>query len=188
MSRLRRTFFKAVVSQMPASLSLLLPSAQTTQDRGIVLLNFWLRHHLKRQFRGQHLPTIVNVGHHESHAAIFFASPFEEASILVMDGYGDDAATSTFTGAGNRLERQWHGRFFDSLGMIYTLITRYLGFQPFEEGTVMALAACGDKTFVGGMRDIVRLEEEGRFSINMDYWTERLRRRWDSRLLSGMMG
>jgi carbamoyltransferase len=170
MSRLRRTVLKAVVGRMPASLSLLLPSAQTTQDRGIVLLNFWLRYNLKRQFRDQRLPAIVNVGHHESHAAIFFASPFEEASVLVMDGYGDDAATSAFTGAGNRLERQWHGRFFDSLGMIYTLITRYLGFQLFEEGTVMALAACGDTTYTDDMRKVVRLEPAGRFSINMDYF------------------
>ena len=170
MSRLRRTVLKAVVGRMPASLSLLLPSAQPTQDRGIVLLNFWLRYNLKRQFRDQRLPAIVNVGHHESHAAIFFASPFEEASVLVMDGYGDDAATSAFTGAGNRLKRQWHGAFFDSLGMIYTLITRYLGFQLFEEGTVMALAACGDTTFTDDMRKVVRLEPAGRFSINMDYF------------------
>lgn len=171
MGRLRRTVFNAVVGRMPASLSLLLPSAQTTQDRGIVLLNFWLRYSLKRQFRGQRLPEIINVGHHESHAAIFFASPFEEASILVIDGYGDDAATSTFTGAGNRVERRWHGRFFDSIGMIYTLVTRFLGFHPFEEGTVMALAAYGDATYVAAMRDIVRLESEGRFSINMDYFS-----------------
>jgi carbamoyltransferase len=171
MSRLRRTVLKVVFGKLPASLSLVLQSTQTTQDRGIVLLNFWLRFNLKRQFRRQRMPPIINVGHHESHAAIFFVSPFDEASILVMDGYGDDAATSTFTGRGNRIERRWHGRFFDSLGMIYTLITRYLGFQVFEEGTVMALAACGDATLVKAMRDIVRLEPEGQFSINMDYFS-----------------
>src|SRR5262247_3340118 len=54
--------------------------------------------------------------------------------------------------------------------MIYTLITRYLGFQLFEEGTVMALAACGDTTFTDEMRKVVRLEPAGRFSINMDYF------------------
>ena len=171
MCRLRRTAFKAVFGRLPASLTLILPSAQTTQDRGIVHLNFSLRFNLKRKFRGVRLPEIVNVGHHESHAAIFFVSPFEEASILVIDGYGDDTATSTFTGAGNCIERQWHGRFFDSIGMIYTLVTRYLGFQPFEEGTVMALAACGDTTLVDRMRDIVRLEPAGRFSINMNYFS-----------------
>jgi carbamoyltransferase len=178
MRRLRRTVLKAVLGRLPASLSLLLPSTQTTQERGIVLLNFWLRYNLKRQFRGQRLPEILNVGHHESHAAIFFVSPFEEASILVIDGYGDDAATSTFTGVGNRVDRQWHGRFFDSIGMIYLLVTLYLGFHPFEEGTVMALAACGDTSLVDRMRDIVRLEPEGRFFINMDYFSHSPARAW----------
>ena len=106
MRRLRRTVRKAVFGNLPASLSLLLQATQTTQERGIVLLNFWLRFNLKYHFRRQRLPPIINVGHHESHAAIYFASPFEEASILVMDGYGDDAATSTFTGAGNRIEHK----------------------------------------------------------------------------------
>ena len=73
MGRLRRTVFKAVFGRLPGSLSLLLPSAQTTQDHSIVLLNFWLRHDLKRRFRGLRLPNIVNVGHHESHAAIFLS-------------------------------------------------------------------------------------------------------------------
>ena len=50
------------------------------------------------------LPPIVQVGHHDAHAAIFFASPFEEATVLVMDGYGDETATSAYIGSGNRLE------------------------------------------------------------------------------------
>jgi carbamoyltransferase len=60
---------------------------------------------------------------------------------------------------------------FDSLGMVYTLVTRHLGFEPFEEGTVMALAACGENTLVGKMRDIVRLQEEGHFTINKAYFS-----------------
>jgi carbamoyltransferase len=171
MSRMRRTAAQAVFGRLPGSLSLLLRAAQPVQDRNIVFLKSLLRYRLKRQFRNQRLPPIVDVGHHESHAAMYFVSPFEDASVLVMDGYGDHAATSTFTGMSNRLEHRWHGRFFDSLGMVYTIITRHLGFQLFEEGTVMALAACGDTTFVDSMRDIVRLEPEGRFSINMDYFS-----------------
>ena len=169
--RLRWTFASAIVRGLPGSLSLVLPSAHTTQDSGVVFLNHWLRQDLRKAFLDQRLPRIRNIGHHESHAAIFFASPFEEASVIVMDGYGDDAATSTFAGRGNKIARLWHGRFFDSLGMVYTLITKHLGFQPFEEGTVMALAACGGTGMVGKMRDIVRLEDGGRFSINMEYFS-----------------
>jgi carbamoyltransferase len=169
--RLRRTFAAALLRRFPGSLNLLRPSAHTTQDSGVAFLNFWLRRDLKRYFPGGPLPPIVNVGHHESHAALFFVSPFDDATVIVMDGYGDDAATSVFTGQGNHLQRHWHGRFFDSLGMVYTLITRHLGFEPFEEGTVMALAALGRDRFVDKMRQVVRLEPNGQFSINMHYFS-----------------
>ena len=169
--RLRRTFLKAVFGHPPSSLNLLRPSADTTNNTSLVALNFFLRRGFRRQFPGVRLPEIVNVGHHEAHAAIYFASRFDEASVLVMDGYGDDAATSTFVGKGNRLDRCWQGQFFDSIGMVYTLITQHLGFHAFEEGTVMALAACGEDTLVDKMRDIVRLQDDGTFAVNMAYFS-----------------
>jgi carbamoyltransferase len=167
--RLRRTFAQAVTARLPASLNLLWPAAHSLQDSGIVLLHPRLKLQLKWYFRGARIPKIVQVPHHDAHAAIFFVSPFEEATVLVMDGYGDECATSAYTGRGNKLERQWNLGFFDSLGMLYTCATTYLGFKPFEEGTVMALAACGGPTYLEKFRSIVRLEDEGRFSINRDY-------------------
>ena len=169
--RLKRTFGMALLRRFPLSLALALPSAHTTQDSGVMFLSFWLRRNLRQAFPNVALPEIVNIGHHESHAAMFLVSPFDDATIVVMDGYGDDAATSVFRGEGNTIERQWHGRFFDSLGVVYTLITCHLGFAPFEEGTVMALAAMGRDRYVERMRDIVRLEPDGRFSVNMSYFS-----------------
>jgi carbamoyltransferase len=104
-SRLRRTFLKAVFGHLPASLNLLRPAADTTNNTSLVALNYFLRRGLRRQFPAQRTPKIINVGHHESHAAIYFASPFDDATVLVMDGYGDNSATSVFTGEGGRLER-----------------------------------------------------------------------------------
>ena len=170
-SSLRKMFFKAVFAHPPASFNLLREAAHSTQSDSIVLLNFWLKYGLRRQFKQRRLPPLINVPHHHAHAAIYFASPFEEANVLVMDGYGDDAATSSYIGTGNQMKRTWHGDFFNSLGMVYTLVTCHLGFQPFEEGTVMALAAAGDDTYVARFRDTIRLEEDGRYRINMDYFT-----------------
>jgi carbamoyltransferase len=158
-----------VLGRLPASLTLLWPGAHAAQDSGIVLLPFWLTFNLRCAFGLARLPKIVQVGHHDAHAAIFFASPFEEAAVLVMDGYGDVSATSAYAGRGNRLECLWRGAFFDSLGMLYTLVTLHLGFRTFEEGTVMALAACGDDTYVEEFRELIRLEEGGQFSLNRDY-------------------
>jgi predicted NodU family carbamoyl transferase len=75
----------------------------------------------------------------------------------------------TYGGRGNRLECRWRGGFFDSLGMLYTLITRYLGFNHFEEGAVMALVAGGGDTYVAKFREVVRLRDGGQFSLNSDY-------------------
>jgi len=168
-AQLRRTFAKAVFGRLPASLMLLWPGAHAAQDSGIVLLPFWLKFNLRCMVGMARLPQIVNVGHHDAHAAIFFASPFEEAAVLVMDGYGDMSATSAYVGSSNQLKCLWRGAFFDSLGMLYTLVTRHLGFNTFEEGTVMALAACGDDPYVEKFRSLIRLEDGGLFSLNRDY-------------------
>ncbi len=169
--RLRRTFARAVFAGLPGSLNLIRDSAHPTQDGAVVVMNQCLRFGLRRYFPGQPRPPIVNVAHHDAHAAMFFVSPFEDATIIVMDGYGDETATSVHTGAQGRIEKHWHGSFFDSLGMVYTLVTRHLGFEVFEEGTVMALAALGSDRLVDRMRDVVRLEPDGRFSINKSYFS-----------------
>jgi predicted NodU family carbamoyl transferase len=58
---------------------------------------------------------------------------------------------------------------FDSLGMLYTAVTEHLGFKVFEEGTVMALAATGDKTCARKFRDLIRFGPDGEFSISKDF-------------------
>ena len=168
MKRIRRSIKDAVFANLPQSLNLLRNDAHRTHNTG--LFNVPLRLHLGLYSQGyaKH-PPIVQVGHHESHASIFFASPFEEASILVADGYGDDGATSVWTGRGNRIERQWSDNMFDSLGMIYTFVTEHLGFKFSEEGTVMAVAALGEPSYKEKFKDLIRLVPGGRITINKDY-------------------
>ena len=74
----------------------------------IVAIPMGLRWGLMWHF-GMHkkLLKIVQVRHHDSHAAIFFVSPFEEAAVLVMDGHGDETAQSAHIGSGNRVQRLW---------------------------------------------------------------------------------
>ncbi len=169
--RLRRTSFAAVLKRFPESLKLLPRAARPTQRDGMLMLNYRLRRSLRAQFPGQAIPAIHNVGHHDSHAAAFFVSPFEDATVLVMDGYGDDASTSVYTGQGNRLERHWHTGIFNSLGILYTFITHYLGFAGFsEEGKVMALAAFGDDSLVDRFRKLVHLTPDGQYALDMSYF------------------
>jgi carbamoyltransferase len=170
MKSLWRMMFSAVRDGLPTSLSLLPPSARPTQSTLIVTMPMGLRWGLLWHFGVKSkLPKIVQVRHHDAHAASFFVSPFEEATILVMDGYGDETAQSAYTGVGNRLERVSQTQIFDSLGMLYTAVTEHLGFKVFEEGTVMALAATGDKTCARKFRDLIRFGPDGEFSISRDF-------------------
>jgi carbamoyltransferase len=170
MRSLWRMMFGAVREGFPASLNLLPPSARPTQSTLVVTMPNGLRWGLLWHFGvGSKLPKIVQVRHHDAHAAAFFVSPFEEATILVMDGYGDETAQSTYLGTGNRVERVAQSHIFDSLGMLYTAVTEHLGFNYFEEGTVMALAATGEKTCAKTFADLVRLEADGGFSVNRDF-------------------
>ena len=170
MRSLWRMMFGAVRDGFPASLNLLPPSARPYQSTLIVTMPMGLRWGLLWHFGVKSkLPKIVQVRHHDAHAAAFFVSPFEEATILVMDGYGDETAQSAYVGIGNRLERVSQSQVFDSLGMLYTAVTEHLGFKRFEEGTVMALAATGDKTYAKKFRDLIRFEPDGEFSISRDF-------------------
>lgn len=170
MRSLWRMMFAAVREGFPASLNLIPPSARPTQSTLIATMPNGLRWGLLWHFGAKvKLPKIVQVRHHDAHAAAFFVSPFEEATILVMDGYGDETAQSAYIGSGNRIERVAQNHIFDSLGMLYTAVTEHLGFKYFEEGTVMALAAAGDKTYAKEFRELVHLRPEGEFSVNRDF-------------------
>ena len=68
--------------------------------------------------------------HHQSHAApAFFASPYEEALVLIMDGVGEWATTSVAIGRGSSLEMVKEIHFPHSLGLLYSAFTYYTGFK-----------------------------------------------------------
>lgn len=168
-AQLRRSFRQIVGQNFPASLNLLRPSAHSAQNSGVVFLRQRLKQGLKRRLKGGKVPDIVDVRHHDAHAAIYFVSPFEDAAVLVLDGYGDVSATSAYIGTGNRLTLDHQLGFFDSLGALYSSVTMHLGFKLFEEGTVMALAACGGPTYVDRFRRLITLGEDGSFRFNPEY-------------------
>lgn len=171
--RLRKLVASAVLRRFPASLNLLHARAHTAQRNQIVVLSSYLRRGLSAAFRVAPgaLPPIVPVGHHDAHAASFFVSPFEEALVLVMDGYGDDAASSAYIGRGNTLERIWSTPVLNSLGLVYTFVTEFLGFNGFgDEGKVMALAAFGGDGLVDRFRDVVRTNADGSYALDMSYF------------------
>ncbi len=115
--------------------------------------------------------------HHLAHAAsAFYPSPFEEAAILTLDGYGERACALMARGRGHEIEPLHEIQFPHSLGSFYAAITQFLGFRAnSEEGTVMALAACGKPTYAKAFSDIVRAKGGG-IQIDQSFFTTGLER------------
>lgn len=169
--RFWRTLGWALLRKFPRSRHLVHMRAHPIQQNQLFRGTRYLAARLREHFGVDQLPPLYGVGHHHAHAASFLISPFEEATVLVMDGYGDDAATSVYVGSGNCLQRKWRTQMFNSLGIVYTVITDYLGFQPNQdEGKVMGLAAYGTPRLVDAFRDVIRLTRDGQYQVNMNYF------------------
>lgn len=132
----------------------------------------WARNRLARAF---HVPParILFCEHHLSHAAsAFFCSPHERAAVLTVDGVGEDATTGLWRGDGATLAPLGEIRFPHSLGLFYSAITAWLGFAVNEgEYKVMGLAAFGEPKLREQMGRLLRLDEHGGFSLDLDWFT-----------------
>jgi carbamoyltransferase len=116
---------------------------------------------------------ILYAEHHESHAAsAFFPSPFEEAAILTIDGVGEWATASIGVGSGNEIRLLSELHWPDSLGLLYSAFTYYLGFKVNSgEYKVMGLAPYGEPRYVQRILDhVVRLRDDGSLELNQDYF------------------
>jgi carbamoyltransferase len=111
--------------------------------------------------------------HHESHAAsAFFASPFEEAAILTMDGVGEWATASIGLGKGADFELIKELKWPDSVGLLYSAFTYFTGFKVNSgEYKVMGLAPYGEPKYVDLIyQELVELREDGSFTLNQAYF------------------
>jgi len=89
---------------------------------------------------------IVYVPHHLSHAAFgYFTSPFKEAAILTVDGVGEWETLTISLGKDEEIYKIYGVDFPNSLGLLYSTVTAFLGFKPNEgEYKVMGLAPYGN--------------------------------------------
>jgi carbamoyltransferase len=112
------------------------------------------------------------VEHHRAHlASAFFASPFDEAAVLSIDGFGDFSSVMWGVGRGRNIDIHGSVTFPHSLGLYYTAFTQFLGFPKYgDEYKMMGLAAYGEPRYVDQVRQVVRTVE-GQVRLNLDYFT-----------------
>jgi carbamoyltransferase len=115
------------------------------------------------------------VEHHRAHlASAFFCSPFEEAAVVSVDGFGDFSSAMWAVGRGNKLEVKGAVLFPHSLGIFYTAFTQFLGFPGYgDEYKMMGLSAYGELRFLEEVRNIARTSA-GQIRLDLDYFVHHI--------------
>ncbi|MBO3085767.1 carbamoyltransferase family protein [Cellulomonas fengjieae] len=119
-------------------------------------------------------PGIVRyVPHHVAHAAsAALASPFEDSSVLVLDGRGERASHLAGRYTGGRLDILATQELPSSLGLVYESLTEHLGFlRSSDEYKVMALASYGSPTFLDDLRSLIYTTGDGGFVAEPPDWS-----------------
>ena len=132
----------------------------------------WIKNLLQRELNVEP-GRILFSEHHLSHAAsAFFCSPFDEAALLTVDGVGEWATASSGVGKDNHIRIDQEIRFPHSLGLLYSVFTAFLGFEVNEgEYKVMGMAPYGEPRYVEKVEKLVRVDQDGGFSLDMDYFS-----------------
>jgi carbamoyltransferase len=99
---------------------------------------------------------IVSIDHHAAHAAsAYFASPFEDATVITLDREGDLRCGAKWRGEGNRLTLEDEILYPDSMGQLYGRVTELLGFASrADEHRLQWLSASGEPRWQGLFEEI----------------------------------
>jgi len=131
---------------------------------------------------GKHDKKKVNLlftEHHLSHAAsAFFASPYNHAAILTIDGVGEWCTASIGLGDGNKISIYKEMFFPHSVGLLYSAFTYFLGFVVNSgEYKLMGLAPYGnpDSAETAKFIDIIKtklvdIKEDGSIWLDQQYF------------------
>jgi carbamoyltransferase len=107
--------------------------------------------------------------HHESHAAsAYFTSGFRESAILTLDGVGEWECGAIHHGQGSSIKTLSHRVYPDSVGLFYSAMTDFLGFEVNEgEYKVMGLAPYGTPRFEEALRqNLIEVLYDGGIQLN----------------------
>jgi len=134
---------------------------------------------------------ISYLSHHFSHAVqAFMGSGFRESPILIVDAVGDWACSALYKGSWRdgkpQVERIVEIAFPNSLGLVYSAFTAFLGFSPNDsECSTMALAAFGTPRYADKLREIVKKLDDGYYEVDQSFFnfTSFYRGAWTDRFI-----
>ncbi len=118
---------------------------------------------------------IYFISHHYSHAAsAYFTSSFKKATILTIDGVGEYQTTGLWLGEKNQIQLLKRIDFPDSIGLLYSTFTAFLGFRVNEdEYKLMGLAAYGKPRYKNKIYRLIDIKNDGSFRLEQQYFDYR---------------
>ncbi len=116
--------------------------------------------------------TFHNIEHHLAHiASAYYWSPFERAAGISVDGAGDFATNMVANCEGNDIHVVHRTLWPQSLGVYYTALCQFAGFDRFgEEYKVMGLSAYGVNRFARELRQLVDWDARRGIRLNLEYF------------------
>ena len=132
-----------------------------------------LSQEIRKQFKSFQNTNLYFAEHHFSHAAsAFYPSPYKEAIILTLDGVGEWATSSVCYGKDNNIEILKEINFPNSLGLLYSAFTYYIGFRVNSgEYKLMGLAPYGKPIYKKIIyENLIDVKEDGSFRLNQKYF------------------
>lgn len=114
---------------------------------------------------------IQYVDHHLSHAGLYYLSDFPKATIVTVDGTGENQTITVNIGH-NKIEHLYSQLYPHSLGLFYGTLTQFLGFcRDRDEWKVMALASYheGENSYIEKMDSLIKLTECG-FELDLSFF------------------
>lgn len=115
---------------------------------------------------------VHNIEHHLTHvASAYHWSGFERAVAVTIDGAGDFCTCMVAKCEGSKIEVLQRSHPPHSLGVFYSSMCSYIGFDRYgEEYKVMGLAAYGQDTFSEQMKNLCWYDPEKGIRLNGDYF------------------
>jgi carbamoyltransferase len=115
---------------------------------------------------------IHHVEHHQSHAAsAFYCSPFEEATVVTLDGVGEYETLTISYGTSEGLKKLGSASLPNSIGLFYSAVTAFLGFRVNEdEYKVMGMAGFGEPEYFSDFMSWFEIKENGSVLLKQEFF------------------
>lgn len=137
--------------------------AEETLKKSLLMVESSL---VEKGFRG-HMHWL---GHELCHAAsAYYASHFNEAAVISIDGIGEHSTASVFSGEKTNLNLLYSIDYPNSIGFLWEKFCKLLGFSEYHACKVMGLAAYGNpERFKQEFAQFVLKTDDGKFELNND--------------------